>query len=222
MAVGGGRMENAQGRFEQALEVLRRRARGTRRAGDGSARRGRMAHEGAWTRPWSAWRRLRPARGEERDADVAGLAAQLGRLHIFRGELAGRPADRDRARTGRVALAAGGPGRGTEHQGRDPEPGASAWREEGLVERSLALALEYELPAAAIRAYNNLADTLHRRDRCEEAAAVLEQGLVLARRIGHRHREAILLGELAWSLAQTGRWQAAFELPRARARDAAG
>ena len=48
-------------------------------------------------------------------------------------------------------------------------------------------------------------------DRCEEAAELLEQGIALARRVGDRGFEERLLGELAWSLAFTGRWQEALE-----------
>jgi hypothetical protein len=48
---------------------------------------------------------------------------------------------------------------------------------------------------------------LGRRDRCEEAIAELERGLVLARRIGERFWEQYLLGELTWSLTLTGRWR---------------
>jgi tetratricopeptide (TPR) repeat protein len=75
-----------------------------------------------------------------------------------------------------------------------------------LTRQGLALALEHELPGAAFRAYNNLADLLNRRDRCEEAVAQLEPGLALTRRIGHRVWEETLLGELSWSFAFTGRW----------------
>lgn len=150
--------------------------------------------------------------GEEPDADVAALAAQLGRLHVFRYELEEAS---ERIETALElaeslwlpeVLAEGLNTKGVIAARRLRVEEATA-----LLERSLALALEYELPASALRAYNNIADTLHRRDRCDEAATMLEQGLALARRVGHRHQEAYLLGELSWSLAQTGRWQAAFE-----------
>ena len=66
-----------------------------------------------------------------------------------------------------------------------------------LMERGQKLALAHELAPRSPRAYNNLADQLGRRDHCEEAVKPkLEQGLVLARRVGDRGFERILLGEL--------------------------
>jgi tetratricopeptide (TPR) repeat protein len=69
----------------------------------------------------------------------------------------------------------------------------------------------YELPGAALRAFNNLGDILNGRDSYEEAAAQLEQGIAYARRVGDRGQERRLLGELSWSLVLTGRWQEALE-----------
>jgi tetratricopeptide (TPR) repeat protein len=80
---------------------------------------------------------------------------------------------------------------------------------QALIKRALELALEYELPDAALRAFNNLGDVLHRRDRCEEATVQLELGIAYARRVGDRNWEQVLLGELCWSLALTGRWSEA-------------
>jgi tetratricopeptide (TPR) repeat protein len=80
------------------------------------------------------------------------------------------------------------------------------------MQRALALALEYELPAAALRAYNNISDLLHRRDRCEEAVELLEDGIAFARRVGDRVQEVRLLCELSWSLVATGRWQEALAI----------
>jgi tetratricopeptide (TPR) repeat protein len=83
---------------------------------------------------------------------------------------------------------------------------------QALIKRALELALEHELPAAALRAFNNLGDVLNRRDRCDEAADQLEQGIAYARRVGDRQFEQILLGELSWSLALAGRWAEAIAL----------
>jgi len=80
------------------------------------------------------------------------------------------------------------------------------------MKHALELALEYELPPAALRAFNNLGDALNRRDRCEEATVQLEQGIAYARRVGDRHFEQRLLGELSWPLALTGRWPEALAL----------
>jgi predicted ATPase/class 3 adenylate cyclase len=212
MALSSGRMEQAQARFEQALAVLQeageahQAARVTARLGEVEWRTGHL--DEALERMERAFAELE---GEEPDADVAALAAQLGRLHIFRGEL---PEASERIETALElaeslwlpeVLAVGLNTKGVIAARRLRVEEAMA-----LLERALALALEHELPAAALRAYNNIADTLHRRDRCEEAAAQLEEGLALARRVGHRYQEAVLLGELCWSLAQTGRWEEAF------------
>ncbi|HEV8250214.1 MAG TPA: tetratricopeptide repeat protein [Gaiellaceae bacterium] len=222
MAFGSGMMEEAQARYERALAVLQdageghQAARVTARLGEVEWRRGHL--DEALERMERAFAELE---GEEPDADVAALAAQLGRLHVFRDELEEAS---ERIETA-LELAESLWLPEVLAEGLNTKGLITARRfrvEEGtaLLERSLALALEYELPSAALRAYNNLADTLHRRDRCEEAATLLEQGLALARRVGHRHREAILLGELSWSLAQTGRWQEAFDsfeqVPEAR------
>jgi tetratricopeptide (TPR) repeat protein len=75
-----------------------------------------------------------------------------------------------------------------------------------LIKRALELALEYELPRAALRAFNNLGDVLNRRDRYEEGSAQLEHGIAYARRVGDRINEEMLLGELSWALVLTGRW----------------
>ena len=83
-----------------------------------------------------------------------------------------------------------------------PEEGSA------LIRGALALAQEHDL-AAGPRAFMNLADILNNRDRCDESAAGLRQGLVLARRMGHSFWEATLLGELSWPLALSGEWDEA-------------
>jgi class 3 adenylate cyclase/tetratricopeptide (TPR) repeat protein len=208
MAFRAGRIEPAQSRFEQALEVFRdaneghQAARVTARLGEVEWRLGRL--DEALERMGRAFAELE---GDEPDADVAALAAQLGRLHVLRGEFDAAAERLDTALELAESLWL-------------PEVLAEAliskglvagWRlrtEEAraLVERGLALALEHELPAAALRAYNNLGDLLSQRDRCEEAAAQLEQGLAVARRVGGQYYERLLLAELSWSLALTGRW----------------
>jgi hypothetical protein len=108
----------------------------------------------------------------------------------------------------------------------DPAGAIATWSSrlqqgQALIKGALELALEYELPAAALHAFNNLRDVLNRRDRCEEAVAQLEQGIALARRVGDRAFERRLAGELCWPLVLTGRWLQAFaffdELPEERA-----
>jgi class 3 adenylate cyclase/predicted ATPase len=210
MAFRTGKSEQAQTHFEQAharfLEAGEghEAARVSARLGEVEWRLGGL--DEALERMEAAFAELQ---GDQPDADVAALAAELGRLHVFRGEfeLASErleaalemaeslwlPEVLAHALISKGLIA-------TFHRSRFTE--ALALTQEGL-----ALALEHELPSAAVRAYNNLADLLNRRDRCEEAAAQLEQGLVLVRRVGHRTWEETLLGELAWSHAFSGRWE---------------
>src|SRR5262245_26465069 len=80
-----------------------------------------------------------------------------------------------------------------------------------LYSHSLKLALEHDLPTPALRAYNNLGDSLGARDRYEEALAYHENGIALARRVGNRQWEWQLLIESTFPLIQTGRWDEALE-----------
>jgi tetratricopeptide (TPR) repeat protein len=214
MALRAGRSDQAQARFEQALALLNaagerhQAARVAARLGEVEWRRGDL--ENALARMEQAWSELE---GEEPDADIAALAAQIGRLHVMKGELEA----------------------GSEQLERALELAESLWLPEvlaeslnsagviatfhsrleqaqALIKRALELALEYELPAAALRAFNNLGDVLHRRDRLEEATNQLEQGIAYARRVGDRNMEQLLLGELSWSFAFTGRWPEALSL----------
>ncbi len=150
---------------------------------------------------------------EEPDEDLATLAAQLGRLHLLKGKL-------DVAAE-RIEVALD-----IAESLWLPEVLCEALNTEGLLasfqgrtEKALALlthvlrvALENELPAAALRAHVNLSDFLCRRDRYEEALEQARQGLALARKIGNRVFECALIGEFTYALFLTGRWQEAASL----------
>jgi class 3 adenylate cyclase/tetratricopeptide (TPR) repeat protein len=143
---------------------------------------------------------------EEPDEDLAALAAQLGRFLFFHGE-----ADLalQRVETAlELAEALGAPeivaealttkaivlsARGRRHEGL------------ALLPYALGLALEYEKPSPALRAYFNLADTLCHGDRYEEAAKAVRDGLALARRVGDRRWEWTLLGQL-YPVFSLGAW----------------
>jgi tetratricopeptide (TPR) repeat protein len=147
---------------------------------------------------------------DEPDADLATLAAQLGRLHFFRGNIDRASEVVDFALGVAEALVL-------------PEVTSQALNTKGIValtrarpEEALALlghalkvALEQDLPAAAIRAYTNLSEALNRRDRVEEAIELYEKGLALARRAGNRYWERQLLSELPYALFLVGRWDEA-------------
>jgi class 3 adenylate cyclase/tetratricopeptide (TPR) repeat protein len=87
-----------------------------------------------------------------------------------------------------------------------------------LIERALHLALDNDLPPAALRAYNNLGNFLDERDRYEEMIEIHERSLALARKVGARSLEWRLAGELSFALFRTGQWDACeallTELPR--------
>jgi tetratricopeptide (TPR) repeat protein len=147
---------------------------------------------------------------EEPDEDLATLAAQLGRLYFFKGEfdIAAHRVDLALQLAETLWL---------------PEVLAQALNTEavlasfqGRTEKALALlthalrvALENDLPAAALRAYGNLSETLCRRDRYEEALEQDRRGLVLARKVGNRAWEWLLIAELTYALFFMGRWEEA-------------
>ena len=214
MAMRAGNSEHAEKSFEQALAVFKQddqrhdMARLAARLGEIAWMRGHL--DGALERMERAWSELS---GDQPDADLATLAAQIGRLHTFKGDWDAASARLETALVlaeslwlpevvaetlntmGIVALFRSRPNYA-----------------EALVKAALELALEHELPAAALRAYNNLGSVMHSGDRCEETAVHLEKGIDYARRVGDRSYERILLAELTWSLALTGRWSEAFGL----------
>jgi class 3 adenylate cyclase/tetratricopeptide (TPR) repeat protein len=154
---------------------------------------------------------------EEPDEDLAALAAQLGRFAFFSGqaELAFQRIDAaldlaealllpetlsQALNTKAMVLAA---------HDRFKEGLALLWY-------ALEVALEHDKPSAALRAYYNLADTLARVDRYEDAAGAVRDGLTLARRVGNRYWEWLLLAQ-THPLFSLGRWDetltVATELP---------
>jgi len=151
--------------------------------------------------------------GDEPDADLATLAAELGRLHFFRGEidLATRRIDT----AIEIAESLWLPevlSQGLNTQALITGFGGRSEQSLALYKHALELALEHDLTAAALRAYNNLGDLLDRRDRYEEAIALQRQGLALARKAGYRVNEWRLIGELSAYLFLTGQWTEAMEL----------
>jgi class 3 adenylate cyclase/tetratricopeptide (TPR) repeat protein len=145
---------------------------------------------------------------EEPDADVAALAAQLGRLHYFRGDLE-LGEERNEAALGLaerlwlpeiLSQALNTSGLIALWKGR-PETAL------GVTKHALEVALEHDRPKPALRAYVNLADTLCRRDRYDEAFSLYEDGLALARKVGDRVWESFLIVESGYPLLLIGRWK---------------
>src|SRR6476646_5429039 len=149
---------------------------------------------------------------EEPDADVAALAAQVGRFRLFAGD---PDVAAERAETALdlaealhlpevLSQAVNNKAMILSNRGRNAEAGA-------LIRLALQIALDNDLPSAAIRAYNNAADLDARSDRYEQAAAGYRDGLALARRVGFRQGEWQFLGQV-YPLYALGRWDEALAL----------
>ncbi len=213
MAWTAGRVEEARAHLESALAMFDARgdahpaARVSARLAEIDWISGRL--EEAIERMEEAFRVLS---ADEPDEDLATLAAQLGRFHFFKGEM-DLAADRvDFALGIAEALAL-------------PEVISQALNTSGIValsrtrpEQALALlahamkvALDHDLPAAALRAHVNMADALCRRDRYEEALDLYQDGLALSRRVGNQVWERVLLSEVPYALFMAGRWDEAVE-----------
>jgi predicted ATPase/class 3 adenylate cyclase len=151
-------------------------------------------------------RSFRALSEEEPDADLAVLAAQLGRFLFFAGrsELALERVESALQLAEGLAL---------------PETLSMALNTKGLIyvahgrvlegiallRYALEIALENDKPAAALRAYFNLADSLSQVDRYEEAETCVRDGLEFSRRVGNRYQELLFLGQ-TYSLFALGKW----------------
>ena len=149
---------------------------------------------------------------EEPDADLASLAAQLGRFLFFGGqaELGAQRIEAALQMAEDLAL---------------PEVIAQALttksiilmsvgrRQEGLalLRFALEVANENDKPSAALRASFNLADSLAQFDRCVEAADVVREGLAQSRRVGSRYWEMSFLGQI-YPFQASGAWDEALEM----------
>jgi tetratricopeptide (TPR) repeat protein len=154
---------------------------------------------------------------EEPDADLAWLAAQLGRFLYFGGDTEAAAQRIESALdiaeglglTEVLAEALDTKALILFAKGRNQEAGA-------LLRYALEVALDNDKPSAALRAYNNLVDLATGDDQYEEARGRVQSGITLARRVGNRRWEQILLGYI-YPLYALGRWDEALasmaELP---------
>jgi class 3 adenylate cyclase/tetratricopeptide (TPR) repeat protein len=148
---------------------------------------------------------------EEPDADLAALAAQLGRFLFFAGrhELAMQRIESALTLSEGLAL---------------PETFSQALNTKAimlvshgrmlegiaLLRYALEIALEHDKPSAALRGYFNLSDSLSQADRYEEAEACVREGLAYSRRVGNRYQELLFLGQ-SYSLYAQGKWDVVTE-----------
>jgi len=151
-------------------------------------------------------------RAEEPDADLATLAAELGRFHYFKGEI-DLAADRVDAAL-EIAEGLGLPeviSQALNTKGIVAT--ARARPEEGiaLLSHALTVALVNDRSTAALRAYYNLAELTYGRDRYAESIALHLRGLELADRIGNVYWEHVLREAMPYPLFMAGRWDEALE-----------
>jgi class 3 adenylate cyclase/tetratricopeptide (TPR) repeat protein len=143
---------------------------------------------------------------EEPDESLASLAAQLGRFMFFAGQIDVALQRTETALEFAEALSLPEVlsqalntkalvlySRGRRHEGL------------ALLRYALEIALQNDKPSSALRAYNNLADLVQHMDRYEEGEQILSEALALARRVGNRYWERILVGQI-YSRYSLGRW----------------
>jgi class 3 adenylate cyclase/tetratricopeptide (TPR) repeat protein len=143
---------------------------------------------------------------EEPDADLAALAAQIGRFRFFHGDIEVAFTRVETALHLAEALSL-------------PEVLSQALNTKGIIyfvqgrpqeglvllRHALDVALEHDKPSAALRAYFNLADSLARVDRFEESAEAVHAGLDLARKVGNRYWEWSFASQI-YPRFSLGRW----------------
>jgi tetratricopeptide (TPR) repeat protein len=213
MAQTGGRAEEASARFEGAIALFEE-AGATHPAARVSARfaevmwnTGRIEHGLEMMD-----RSLQVLSREEPDADLAALAAQVGRFSFFAGD---SDVALERVETAlEIAEALSLPE--VFSQALNTKALifiARGRRREGLtlLPHALEVALENDKPAAALRAYMNLADSLGHIDRYEESARAVRDGLELSRRVGNREWEWNFLGQ-QYALFALGEWDEVLDM----------
>ncbi|MFL5799516.1 MAG: ATP-binding protein [Actinomycetota bacterium] len=211
MAVASATTEAATAHLTEAMDLFHRlgldhaAARVAARLGEADLQVGRL--EEAVERLQRAYDVLS---ADEPDEDLARVAAQLARIRFLRGEmdLVAEPVERALDIAEKQWI---------------PELIAEALntksviaiyhdhQEENfaLVRHALTVALENDVPAAALRAYGNLAESMNRRDRYDEALETYREALAMARRVGHRAWETYLVEEMSFSQVQSGLWDEA-------------
>ncbi|MEX2211973.1 MAG: AAA family ATPase, partial [Gaiellaceae bacterium] len=213
MALLAARVVEARAHFERAIETLESMGL-THPAARVSAALAELewAHENRIEEAILGMERaLAVLADEERDGDVATLAAQLGKLLFFAGrnedafpqlELALEIAESLRL-ADVLSQALNTKGLILHARGRRQEATV-------LVRHALEVALANDLAGAAQRAYNNLSYFAGVEDRTSEMLELGRAALELARRVGDRRSELHFRVEHVTDLVLTGSWDEAF------------
>jgi predicted ATPase/class 3 adenylate cyclase len=134
---------------------------------------------------------------DEIDADVATLAAQLGRLHFFAGDNAAAleriEAALEVAEAQNIALLLA-----TALNTKSLILRRRPHESRALLNEALRIALDHDLTFEALRAYNNLVIQLDESDESEQMRPIAEEALGLARRRGNRYWEMRLIPHVLW------------------------
>jgi class 3 adenylate cyclase/tetratricopeptide (TPR) repeat protein len=149
------------------------------------------------------------------DADVAPVAAQLGRFLVFTGDYERALPNLERALALAESLdlpetfvqALNSKSVLVVRQGRPREA-------QILLEGALAEALDHDLHAAALRAYNNLSASMWSSGQWAVEIATIERALDLARRVGDRFWETQFTAGSVNVLVNLGRWDEALQRAR--------
>jgi class 3 adenylate cyclase/tetratricopeptide (TPR) repeat protein len=213
MAWRGGRVGEAKRHFELAMERFDREGRSHPGARVSAKYAAMIWVEG---RGEESLARLGEAfeilSKEEPDADLALLAAEHGRFLMFSGrndeamERLEFALDLAETRGFPEALAEALDTKGLILEGRGR-------LEEGrvLLHHSLQVALDHEVHASALRAYNNIAASANNMDRHDEELEFADRGIELARKFGIRSWEWKLLSGGITPRVYLGRWDEALE-----------
>ncbi len=211
MSLMGGDADSATAHYERAMRLFRERglthAEARASAGLADVDRGEGRLDEGLDRMSRAFAVLAT---EEPDEDLAMLAAQLGRFLFFVGRAA------EAAERTELAL--------TLAEGlRLPRVFSEALNTKSLIldaqersgeaylllEHSLEVALDNDLGASALRAYNNLCAFMNRAGRHEDELRTAADGLELARRLGNRSWAEVLLACHIAPSVYMGRWDEA-------------
>jgi class 3 adenylate cyclase/tetratricopeptide (TPR) repeat protein len=210
-----GFMADISGMPEVAIPELERAADLFAAEGDthAAARVSARIGDAMWDRSMldEALARMQPAfetlKDDEPDADVAMLAAQLGRVQFFEGHLDEAIEAIEFALD--VAEALWLPETLSEAMNTKALITAARNRPEeslALLQRSLEIAQEHDVPSATIRAYINLANEMFERDRYDDADRLDHEAIALCRRMGWSGLEWFVQMHVASHLWLWGRW----------------